>query len=70
MAQQAEPTPEHELAGSGLPDGTIPGAATADRGKDGSENALPAGAEFLSADVEVLRLTQRRTAGACEGELT
>ena len=32
------------------PAGTLPGAATADCGKERSEDALPAGAEFLSAD--------------------
>ena len=49
VAQPAESTPKHDVASAQSPAGTFPSAATAHCGKEWSEDALPAGTEFLSA---------------------
>ncbi len=69
VAQPAEPAPKCELAGVESPAGTFPSAPTAHCGKERSENALPAGTEFLPTAAG-LPATEGKPAGVCESELT
>ena len=68
VAQPAESAPEYDLASLQSDAGTFPGAATAHCGEERTENALPAGIEFLPAVAEIP--ATGGAAGVCESELT
>ena len=68
VAQSARSEPKLHLGGLEPTAGAFPGAARADRGKDGAR-ALPDGVEFLSADREVPG-HDGKPRWVCESELT